>query len=321
MSGSIEQLVTVVIPAYNAEGTIGETLESVRAQSHAHLEIIVVDDGSTDGTAEVVERHRLMDARISLLRQSNQGVAAARNAAIAIGKGDVIAPVDADDLWHPLKIEKQLAAMRRGGDQVGLVYTWSAILDEHGRVTQYGGQYHEEGNVLHSLCEYNMIGNGSSPLLRAEAVRQVGGYDASLVSLNAQGCEDWALYLAIAERFSFALVPEYLTGYRRSPTSMSTDLDQMWRSFRAVERKLRARRPDLARNLRQGLANMCHTLYVQATARKLESARTYLGRLVLRMPYHALKFFVYVPLREQVRRRRVGLRTLPASTGAHFLPR
>jgi glycosyltransferase involved in cell wall biosynthesis len=135
-----ENLVTVVIPAYNAEATIDETLQSVRAQTYPSLEIVVVDDGSTDSTAQIVERHAVADARVLLIRQPNQGVAAARNAAIAAGRGQFIAPIDADDVWHPSKIEKQLAAMRDGGSKVGLVYTWSALLDQQSRVTQFAGQ-------------------------------------------------------------------------------------------------------------------------------------------------------------------------------------
>ena len=316
MTPSPEDLVTVVVPAYNAAATIGETLLSVCTQTYESLEIIVVDDGSADSTAQIVERHMRADSRITLIRHpTNRGVAAARNTAIAAGKGELIAPVDADDLWHPLKIEKQVAAMRRGGRKVGLVYTWSALLDGQSRVTALAGQYFHEGNVLTSLCAFNMVGNGSSPLMRAEAVRQAGGYDASLVCLNAQGCEDWALYLAIAERFEFAVVAEYLTGYRRLPTSMSSDFGQMWRSFSMVEEKARARRPDLGRYLREGLANMCCSAYRQAkAARSDREARAYLQRLIFRMPYYALKIFFYRPLRQAIRRQ-VAMQPASAITG------
>jgi glycosyltransferase involved in cell wall biosynthesis len=300
-----EDLVTVVVPAYNAAATIGETLRSVCAQTHQALEIIVVDDGSADATAQIVERHMQADARIKLLRQAtNTGVAAARNAAIAAGKGELVAPIDADDVWHPLKIEKQVAAMRHGGRKVGLVYTWSALLDGQSRVTALAGQYFHQGNVLTSLCQFNLVGNGSSPLMRAEAVRQAGGYDSSLVHRNAQGCEDWALYLAIAEHFEFAVVPDYLTGYRRLSTSMSSDFEQMWRSFSLVEEKARARRPDLGRHLREGLANVCYGCYRQAKAARSErEARAHLQRLIFGMPYHALKIFLYRQLRQAISRR------------------
>jgi glycosyltransferase involved in cell wall biosynthesis len=304
MSPCPEDLVTVIVPAYNAAATIDETLLSVRAQSHASLQIIVVDDGSVDSTTQIVERHAQADDRVALIRHpTNRGVAAARNTAIAAAKGDLIAPIDADDLWHPTKMEKQVATLRRGGRKVGLVYTWSALLDEQSRVTALAGQYLFEGNVLRSLCEFNLVGNGSSPLMRAEAVKQAGGYDASLVGLNAQGCEDWALYLAIAESFDFAVVPEYLTGYRGLPTSMSTDYGQMWRSFFLVEAKARARRPELRRHLREGLANMCYASYRRAKAARSDAdAKALLHYLIFRMPYHALKIFLYRPLRQAIRR-------------------
>jgi hypothetical protein len=161
-----------------------------------------------------------------------------------------------------------------------------------------------------------MVGNGSSPLMRTVAIARAGGFDSSLVGMDAQGCEDWALYLAIAEHFEFALVPEYLTGYRRLPTSMSNDFDQMWRSFCLVEQKIRARRPDLATCLRQGLANMCHTSYQQALiAGRVQSAKAHLRRLIMSMPYYALKFFVYRPLQRQISRIAIG-KNVSAVNGA-----
>jgi glycosyltransferase involved in cell wall biosynthesis len=310
-----EDLVTVIVPAYNAAATIDETLLSVRAQSHACLEIIVVDDGSVDSTAQIVERHAQADARVALIRHpTNKGVAAARNTAIAAAKSDLIAPIDADDLWHPLKIERQVAAMRQGGRKVGLIYTWSALLDAQSRVTALAGRYLFDGNVLTTLCEFNLVGNGSSPLMRADAVKQAGGYDSSLVRLHAQGCEDWALYLAIAESFEFVAVPEYLTGYRSLPASMSTDASQMWRSFCLVEKKMRARRPELGRHLREGLANMCHANYRHARATSSDvEARALFRRLIFTMPYQAFKVCLYRPLRNAIHRR---LTSQPSSVTA-----
>lgn len=91
------------------------------AQTHRNLEIIVVDDGSCDATPEIIQHHADEDPRIRIIRQPNAGVAAARNHAISEAKSDYIAPVDADDLWNPDKIEKQLAALLSGGPAVGLV--------------------------------------------------------------------------------------------------------------------------------------------------------------------------------------------------------
>src|SRR5215475_4737819 len=113
--------VTVVIPAYNAEATLDETLRSVRSQTHRALEILIVDDGSSDGTPEVALAHAAADPRVRLIQQSNGGVAAARNRGIEEARATLIAPVDADDLWAPTKIERQVAALHRGGPRVALV--------------------------------------------------------------------------------------------------------------------------------------------------------------------------------------------------------
>src|SRR4051812_29793927 len=110
------QLVSAVIPAFNAERTINDTLRSVRSQTHRNLEIIVVDDGSTDRTRSIVEEHASRDSRVTLISQVNAGVAAARNVGWQSSHSEWIAFLDADDLWAPTKIEKQLEVMIAGGE-------------------------------------------------------------------------------------------------------------------------------------------------------------------------------------------------------------
>lgn len=247
-----EELVSVVIPAYNAEGTLDETLRSVRSQTHQALEIVVVDDGSTDGTARIAEIHARDDPRVRLIPQANAGVAAARNRGIAETSGPYVAPVDADDLWAPRKIERQLQAMRRGGESVGLVYTWYALIDEHGRILQRDTRRNAEGDVIEALCSRNIVGNGSSALMRREAVIAAGGYDPGLRAQGAQGCEDYKLYFAIAERYRFGLVREHLTGYRELPSNMSSDLWRMLRSRDLCAFEIAERHPRLHVRLRRG---------------------------------------------------------------------
>ena len=113
MTPSQTPLVGVVVPAYNAAATLDETLRSVRAQTHRALEIIVVDDGSLDDTAAIARRHAAEDERVRVLCQANAGVAAARNAGWQSSRADLIAFIDADDLWAPTKIERQLQALAR----------------------------------------------------------------------------------------------------------------------------------------------------------------------------------------------------------------
>jgi len=107
-------LVSVIIPMFDAERHVAETVRSVGAQTHRALEIIVVDDGSTDRSAEVVER--VDDDRCRVIQQPNAGPAAARNTGVAAARGDMLAFVDADDLWTPRKLELQVAALQADGE-------------------------------------------------------------------------------------------------------------------------------------------------------------------------------------------------------------
>src|SRR5262245_55521841 len=129
--------VSVLLPVYNAERYLAETLDSALAQTHPNLEVIVIDDGSVDRSRAIAEARAERDPRVRVITKTNGGVAAARNRAIAEASGDLIAPLDADDLWSATKIERQVKRMRDGGDAVGLVYSWWAWMDERGRVLDF----------------------------------------------------------------------------------------------------------------------------------------------------------------------------------------
>ncbi len=241
-------LVSVIIPAYNAEAFIARTLESVLAQTYSHLEVLVVDDGSRDRTAEIVEAFAERDRRVILIRQENAGVAIARNHAIQRAQGALIAPVDADDIWYPQKLEKQVACLQAQGPEVGLVYSCSVLIDEDDRIL---GRYSRRqkfkpgGPILASLICSNFLDNASSPLIRRECFERIGGYDPTLKARNAQGCEDWDLYLRIAEHYHFAVAPEYLIGYRQSLGSMATNSVAMARSYEFVMEAIAAKHPEI----------------------------------------------------------------------------
>jgi glycosyltransferase involved in cell wall biosynthesis len=242
----VASLVSAIIPAYNASATIERALQSVLAQTYGQLEIIVMDDGSIDDTAAIVERISREDPRIILLRQPNEGVATARNVSVAHARGEFIAPLDSDDIWHPLKIEKQMAVMVDGGSRIGLVYCLSRFIDEHDIIVSNDGrQVEARGDVFARLVAANFIGNASSPLIRRCCLEQVGGYDSSLRAQGAQGCEDLKVYLAIAEHKDFDLVPEYLVGYRTAAGSMSRNHASMARSWEIVIGDARSRHPEL----------------------------------------------------------------------------
>jgi glycosyltransferase involved in cell wall biosynthesis len=267
IGGTDAPLVSVVIPAYNGEGTIDETLRSVRAQTHRRLEIIVVDDGSRDGTVETVLAHATVDPRVSVMRQPNAGVAAARNTGWRSAAADLIAFVDADDLWAPTKIARQLEALDAAGGRAGLAYTWYARIDPDSRVISVGHRPNARGQVLQDIFRGNFIGNGSAALIRRAVLEEVGGFDSGLRARGAQGCEDFSIYFRIAENYDFALVPEPLTGYRTLPGNMSSDMLQMLRSWRIVADEMVERHPESRAAITEGLANYLEWCALSAAER------------------------------------------------------
>jgi glycosyltransferase involved in cell wall biosynthesis len=237
-------LVSVIVPAFNAATYIRQTLDSVLAQTYRTIEVIVVDDGSRDSTANIVEEFVARDPRFQLIRQSNAGVGAARNTAIRKARGKYLAPLDADDLWSPEKLEAQVACMEQSGIDTGLVYCSSTLIDEQGKVLHSGETKTLEGRLRHAMVLKNLLGNASVPLFRASALEKVGLY-LTREQQGGQGCEDWDLALRIAETFNIHVVPEHLVGYRQCASAMSVNVGGMEASFATVMRRARQRNGDL----------------------------------------------------------------------------
>lgn len=244
-------LVSVIIPAYNAERFIAATLSSVLGQTYDRFEVIVVDDGSRDATAAIVRRYMAEDARIRFYQQNNAGVAAARNAAIAYSRGEFIAPIDADDIWYPQNLAKQIACFLRSDERVGLVYSRSLDIDEAGLPTGSFRAADVAGEVFLNLVCHNFIGNASATMFRRSCLDKVGLYNTQMREQNAGGCEDWDLYLRIAERYHFAAVPEFLVGYRRCQGTMSRNYEMMARSQELMLSALAQRHPEISRGAYQ----------------------------------------------------------------------
>jgi len=223
-------LVSVVVPAFNAAETIHETLHSISQQTYRALEVIVVDDGSTDETAAIARQRSLSDPRFRLVSKPNGGVATARNEGIRASKGEFVAFIDADDLWHPTKIAKQIEALLSGDPDIALVYSPFRLIDANGKVLASPHKYGVNGWVLHRHFHTNLVGNGSALLIRRRVLEEFGGFDRWLRGQGAEGCEDLLLQLRIAARYKFGEVSEYLVGYRRLPDNMSSNAEQMVRS-------------------------------------------------------------------------------------------
>ncbi len=245
---------SVVIPAFNAARTIGATLASARAQSYKALEIIVVDDGSTDETALVVGEHIAADARVRLLRQDNAGVATARNAGWRAATGVLIALLDSDDLWNPGKIELQLAALAGGGARVGLAYCFYARINDDNMITEHWDLPAIQGEVLDAMLRENFVGGiGSSILVKREVVEACGGFEAGFRAAGAEGCDDYLFCCLAAELCAFAVVPEILVGYRDVAGSLSSDPVRMLNSRLMTYQTLLARHPGKQQILAEGI--------------------------------------------------------------------
>lgn len=308
-------LVSVIIPAHNAAATIDETLTSVRFQSHRRLEIVVVDDGSTDATRDVVGRHQAADARVRLVAQPNAGPGAARNAGVAATTGPLVATVDADDLWTFDKIARQVAALDAAGPGAGLCYTWFAAIDEASRITGFRTRAPAEGDVTRTLCLSNIVGNGSTPLFRRTAFEAAGGYDPAL-----RGSEDFKFYFAVAERFAFALVPDYLTGYRERPGNLTSDPWPNLRDRDRVAAEIAARHPDFAPLLARGRRRLLRFMLARAVrTRDFTTAAALVRETARRNPAGAIGNVAALAARMATRGvRQDGLSVAGAGIGSRF---
>jgi glycosyltransferase involved in cell wall biosynthesis len=197
--------VSVVVPCYNAERYVAAALDSALGQEGIALEVLVADDGSSDGTAGVLARY---DGRIQVLHQDHRGPSAARNACLRAARGEYVALLDADDRFQPGKLARQAAVLDTRPD-VGLVYTGWHVIDSDGVRLPHQGWSREEGDVSRRL----LLGNLAHPvavMLRRAPVIEAGGFDESI-----QVNEDWDLFLRLALRgMRWACIDEALGEYR-----------------------------------------------------------------------------------------------------------
>ena len=214
--------IAVIIPAYNAEATIEEALDCALRQSRAPDEILVVDDGSRDDTARLVEAYCRRDRRIRLLRQANGGPAAARNRAIAETDADFVAPLDADDLWDLAYLETLVGALERAPD-AGFAYCRHRIVDAQGKPIRDANPPIMSGGIFGPLLLVNMVGHGSAAVFNRTALVHAGGYEAPIPGSFL--AEDYLLQLRIAAVSPAIGIDHVLSSYRASSGSISRDVE------------------------------------------------------------------------------------------------
>jgi glycosyltransferase involved in cell wall biosynthesis len=234
--------VTVVIPAYNMEPYLERTLLSAIRQTYRPLEILVIDDGSTDRTREIADRFASNHAGVRVISVANGGVAAARNLGIELAESLYVAFLDADDLWAPTKIERQVASLAEHGHsrEWAATYAFYRLIDTGDRVVGNGPPSNDRGDFFDDHLLWNPLGNGSNLLVRRDAALAAGGFNPEYAKAGVGGCEDLEFQLKLLRRHKMELVREYLVGYRLHSGQMSADTMAMRLSRLAVIQKLAA---------------------------------------------------------------------------------
>ncbi|MFV0389623.1 MAG: glycosyltransferase family 2 protein [Pyrinomonadaceae bacterium] len=207
-------LVSVVIPAYNAVRFVNATIDSVLAQTFQDLEILVVDDGSTDNTKEILGNY---GDKIRFLPKKNGGVSSARNYGIENAIGKYIAFLDADDVWMPEKLEKQVALME-SNKEIGLCYVSTQRVDEELNYLTLirANTYADYTESL--LLNLNIVsGSCSSAMARRDIILQTNGFDSQFTTYA-----DWEMWLRLSLLTNFAPINEELVKYRIVKGSMSS---------------------------------------------------------------------------------------------------
>lgn len=233
--------VTVIIPAYNVCSYIKETLVSLEQQSLKAFEAIVVDDGSTDGTAEVVQSFCQRDSRFRLLTKPNGGLSSARNFGIRYAQTAYIAMLDGDDLYEPEKLKNHVEWLEQN-PSISIVYSASKTIRDDGRLTlvRLSGKPILPDPLLALLCK-NFIGHGSNAVFRRSLVDEIGGFDETLRS--SEDLDFW-LRVAATGKGRFQREARALSRYRVRPSGLSFNVAQMQRSHEQVLQAAYQRSPE-----------------------------------------------------------------------------
>jgi cellulose synthase/poly-beta-1,6-N-acetylglucosamine synthase-like glycosyltransferase len=249
--------ISVVIPTYNrAESTIA-AIESVLEQTYINREVIIIDDGSVDGSGELIQRYIRQRAgrsdEILYFGQSNQGPSAARNAGVTRARGEYIAFLDSDDVWFPGKLECQVRAMEQFGGKCGACFTDTQLADRSGKdmttFRAFGRHYHQtfgiEPDPLRSLAQAFCGFWVSTLLVRTDLIKQIEGFDP-----DVHYAEDRDVFFRLSLITSFAFVNKPLARIDRSVSPLGSAC----RPWENVETRLRGQKAMLEKWLRMGAA-------------------------------------------------------------------
>lgn len=246
----MQPTVSVVIPTYNQSQYLGQAIASALNQTRPPLEIIVVDDGSTDDTPAVLAGY---GDRIRSVRQANAGVAAARNAGLGLASGDLLALLDSDDIWLPQKLERQVEQFV-AHPELGLVHCGVVNVDGNGHpLAEYLDGM--AGWVAPEMLLFRravVLGGGSATVVSRAVIETVGDFD-----VNLPPSEDWDFYYRVASRFPIGFVPELLVHYRLHGANGHLNIARMERAMmQGFAKAFHHPAPKIARLRRHAYGNL-----------------------------------------------------------------
>ncbi len=289
--------VSVIIPAYNVASYISETLDSVIAQTFSDMEIIIVNDGSTDTTPNIIESYAARDPRIRIIHQENRGLAGARNTGLRSAVGDYLCIFDSDDIMMPDKIAVQVSYLD-AHPACGLVYTdCYHFIDGTNRVRTVLEPDLSKENAYEILLHGNHL-NPNVVMFRKSVYESLGGFDETLRS-----AEDWEYWLKFAHAgVNFGHVNQPLTRYRVRSNSLSGDGVVMYQTaIRVLEKQYdKAVTQKQLQLIRQGIAARYKKLLV---AYLVQGKRKEAWKLVMRRPTRFMLFAVFSMVPTQLLRK------------------
>jgi len=261
-----EDVVTIVVPAHNAEKYLGEAIGSALAQDYRGVEVIVVDDGSTDSTFEVATTLSTTDSRVRVLSQPHRGAAAARNAALAAATGSFVCFLDADDALAADGIREGLAFLHKHPD-VDIVFSDVAVCDENldMRYIDARGIPAVPWQTLFAIRNWFA---GSSALLRRDICDHVGGFDERLLA-----AEDWDFWDRCAQTATFAYRPGVVAKIRTHSRQTTHDFDRVERAWWTIVDRKRTEDARLGR-LSLGAVHWRNANRAKLHGRRLDLARS-----------------------------------------------
>jgi len=274
--------VSVIIPTYNRADLLPRAIKSVLSQTFQDFELIIVDDGSTDNTKEIVKSFQNKDERIKYVYQDNQGESGARNTGLRESQGEYIAFLDSDDEWLPEKLEKQLELFQHSDKKnLGFV-SCNALIKEGDRAREYKIPRYRKN--FEELLKGNFICSPSSVIIKNKVFNSVGGFDKKL-----KMGPDWDMWIRIAQKYDFDFVPEPLFKYYVHEgwinlSDEKRDLEYIFQKYRKY----------YERNLKVYSSRMRHDGAIYVSNGEVEQARRYFIKSILLNPFNIKSYFCFL---------------------------